>query len=253
MTILTSTLSSVANHTHYQNKQDAKQQQLINAIKRHATNEEINDILYNGANVHSEVNDTTPLSAAVEANHLQAFVYLLDKKADFEIGLKHGNNYKYPLVWFTLWDEKMPFFKLLLEKGVANIRDPQNNDTLLIAATKMLNVEAVKICVDSNKINKHAVDMEGRTALHHALMCRPSELTAERQEIIAILAKEINPELKDIYGNTAQEIFNKLEVQEKLELQAELAAEQNKMTNKKEKKKTYGMKNSRRYPSGPSR
>lgn len=253
--ILTSALSSSANSNYFDSKRQQRQADLFFVIRQNDENsvKKMADLIYLGASDSEAFNNETPLSVAMNSGNFGAFHYLINNlKADIEYKFPYINGKEYPLIWFALWENKLPYFKMLLaESKQRDIRNPENNGTLLIEATKMVNPAAVEICLNSNKINVNAVDRYKKTALHHALTYKPSEFTKEHGEIINLLIDHnANPELIDLDGNRPSEIHEKLKIREELEIKAELEAQQA-PKQKRGKKNVYtkGMNKTRRTQS----
>lgn len=246
--ILNSVLQSSASNDYFEGKLDGLQAQLISEIKNGADVSDIAYLLQSGASKNRMYEGETPLSAAMNANSFSVFSYLIDNlKADIEQPFKHLNGKEYSLIWHALWENKMPYFKLLLNQGKKNIRDAENSQTLLIAAVKLVNPEAVSHCLNSNKMDVNDVDMYRRTALHYALSVSQNQLTEDHQKIITMLINAgANPELKDIDNNKPLDISAKMTELENLQIKAEMEMQNKAPKNNKTNKNKYGINNKKR-------
>lgn len=142
-----------------------KNEALMNSI-RNDDEKSVFNAVENGADVSYThfLTQETPLMLSMELNNIDMFDLLISLGAN----VNQKINDDYSLIWETLWQNKMDFFKILIGKVNKNTRLKNTGKTILMEAVTLSNLEAVQSCV-FNGFNVNEKDNKGNTALHYAL------------------------------------------------------------------------------------
>lgn len=138
-------------------------------------------ILKTGININSEYDDSTPLIKCIQHdkyNLAEFFIKYCNANPNYRETKKEG------ALWYSLREQKINFLTLFLEQKPKLIRG-NNNQIMLIEATKLSNVDIVELLLSNKNVKVNEKDGFGNTALHYALAKNP--MTEQDVEISRLL------------------------------------------------------------------
>jgi hypothetical protein len=182
-------------------------------------------ILKSGININSEYEDSTPLMKCIDFDRYDIAKYFIDfcnANPNFRETKNEG------ALWYSLRNQKLDFLFLFLD-AKPNLVRGNNNQIMLIEATKLSNVAIVQALLNNKRVKVNEKDGYGNTALHYVLAKNP--MTPDDIEISRLLlAAGADQNSMNVVGETPgktneDSMANSVLFEYKLQKQIELADE----------------------------
>lgn len=192
-------------------------------------------ILKSGVNINSEYENSTPLIKCMEFDRYEIakyFITFCGANPNYRETKDEG------ALWYSIRNQKMDYFYLFLECQ-PNIVRGNNNQIMLIEATKLSNVDMVATLLKNKRVKVNEKDGFGNTALHYALAKNP--MSPDDIEISRLLlAAGADQNSMNIAGETPgktnedsmansvlfeHKLQKQIELEDQKKLEAELAAQ----------------------------
>ena len=182
-------------------------------------------ILKSGININSEYEDSTPLMKCIDFDRYDIAKYFIDfcnANPNFRETKNEG------ALWYSLRNQKLDFLFLFLD-AKPNLVRGNNNQIMLIEATKLSNIAIVQALLNNKRVKVNEKDGYGNTALHYVLAKNP--MTPDDIEISRLLlAAGSDQNSMNVVGETPgktneDSMANSVLFEYKLQKQIELADE----------------------------
>lgn len=182
-------------------------------------------ILKSGININSEYENSTPLMKCIDFDRYDIAKYFIDfcnANPNFRETKNEG------ALWYSLRNQKLDFLFLFLD-AKPNLVRGNNNQIMLIEATKLSNVAIVQALLNNKRVKVNEKDGYGNTALHYVLAKNP--MTPDDIEISRLLlAAGADQNSMNVVGETPgktneDSMANSVLFEYKLQKQIELADE----------------------------